>query len=108
MIRDLAWATCTAKAGWGDCHLVLWGRMGQLQAPPEACAQLAADLVADAQVLSQRLSHVMLLAIEVAVEMWLGLQWTPQAQIMKATAQHSSLSKEVRSLPSSARLACGS
>lgn len=32
------------------------------------------------QVLGHRLSSVMLLAIEVAVEYWLALTWSPQAQ----------------------------
>ena len=49
-----------------------------------------------AQLLGQRLSHVMLLAIEVAVEFWLSLQWTPQAQIMKEAGHHSSLAEEAR------------
>ena len=48
------------------------------------------------QVLSERLCHVMLLAIDVAVEFWLSLQFTPQAQMMRESAQHFSLSDEAR------------
>lgn len=48
------------------------------------------------QAMSTRLSRVMLLAIEVAVEFWLSLQWSPQAQWLRdADTPSGSLREEV-------------
>ena len=47
------------------------------------------------QLVTQQLSLVMLLAIEVAVEFWLSLKFTPQAQLLSDLEAHTSLAKEV-------------
>ena len=49
------------------------------------------------QLITQRLSLVMLLAIEVAVEFWLSLKFTPQAQLLSELQAHTSLAAEVTS-----------
>ena len=49
------------------------------------------------QLVTQRLSLVMLLAIEVAVEFWLSLKFTPQAQLLSELQAHTSVAKEVTS-----------
>lgn len=45
------------------------------------------------------LSRVMLRAVEVAVELWLGLSWSPQAQLLNDATQRSVLAQEVRRPP---------
>jgi hypothetical protein len=41
------------------------------------------------------LSRVMLRAVEVAVELWLGLSWSPQAQLLNDATQRNVLAEEV-------------
>ena len=48
------------------------------------------------QLLGSRLSRVMLLAIEVAVEYWLALTWSPQAQWLNEIAKTGIIQDEVR------------
>lgn len=50
------------------------------------------------QVLGSQLSRVMLLAIEVAVEYWLALTWSPQAQWLNEVAKSGIIQSEVSSL----------
>lgn len=50
------------------------------------------------QVLGAILSRTMLLSIEVAVEYWLSLTWSPQAQWLSDSAHESPLRVEVRQL----------
>ena len=52
--------------------------------------------VVGVQLLGGRLSRVMLLAIEVAVEYWLALTWSPQAQWLNEIAKTGIIQDEVR------------
>ena len=61
------------------------------------CSLLSCHLTpVSVQIVSQRLSLVMLLAIEVAVEFWLSLKFMPQAQLLSELDSSTGIAKEVR------------
>ena len=47
------------------------------------------------QVIASELSRVMLIAIEVAVEYWLALTWSPQAQWLSEVSKSGVIQDEV-------------
>lgn len=54
-------------------------------------------LIVDAmQIVAAGLSSHMLLALEVAVEYWLALSWSPQAQWLSGSGSSSTLKGEVK------------
>lgn len=55
-------------------------------------------LVMCVQFLGRRLAGVMLLSIEVAVEYWLALTWSPQAQWLNELAKNGIIQDEVCTL----------
>ena len=48
------------------------------------------------QIIASELSRVMLIAIEVAVEYWLALTWSPQAQWLSEVTKSGVIQDEVR------------
>lgn len=62
--------------------------------------------VCTVQVLGSLLSRTMLLSIEVAVEYWLSLTWSPQAQWLSDSAHDSPLRDEVSPVASLELLLC--
>lgn len=59
-----------------------------------SCAQVRRML----QVMASSLSSSMLMALEVAVEYWLALSWSPQAQWLAESETSSVLQHEVRAI----------
>jgi hypothetical protein len=52
------------------------------------------------QIIAGQLSRVMLIAIEVAVEYWLALTWSPQAQWLSEVSKSGFIQDEVSPIPS--------
>ena len=75
-----------------------WRKVDKLQAPPRVGQVLAKAMqTADVhvQIIASELSRVMLIAIEVAVEYWLALTWSPQAQWLSEVSKSGIIQDEV-------------
>lgn len=53
------------------------------------------SLSSSSQIIASQLSRVMLIAIEVAVEYWLALTWSPQAQWLSEVSKSGVIQDEV-------------
>ena len=53
------------------------------------------SLSSSLQIIASQLSRVMLIAIEVAVEYWLALTWSPQAQWLSEVSKSGVIQDEV-------------
>jgi hypothetical protein len=57
------------------------------------------SLSSSLQIIASQLSRVMLIAIEVAVEYWLALTWSPQAQWLSEVSKSGVIQDEVSPVP---------
>lgn len=64
--------------------------------PSNSSKEITQAIFLALQIVAAGLSSHMLLALEVAVEFWLALSWSPQAQWLSGSGSSSALKEEVR------------